>query len=96
MTSPKTDRKAGPGYPYPTSITIPSPRVAAQAPAGGEPRQPTQYPPAVGQQYPPNLGQTQQRQIPASQQSRQQEEAVAPSTKSGQRRSKDSHHSTHK
>ncbi|KAI6833052.1 hypothetical protein KC340_g6693 [Hortaea werneckii] len=85
----------GPGYPYPTSITLSSPSVAAP-PAGGEPHNPTQNPPAVGQQYPPTLGQTQQRRTPADQQSRQQEEAVAPSTRSGKRRSKESHRSTHK
>ncbi|RMY65482.1 hypothetical protein D0862_15268 [Hortaea werneckii] len=85
----------GPEYPYPTSINLSSPRVAAP-PAGGEPSQPTQNPPAIGQQYPPNPGQTQQRQTPASQQDRQQEEAGAPSPKDGRRRRKDPHRSTHK
>ncbi|KAI7551916.1 hypothetical protein KC331_g2235 [Hortaea werneckii] len=87
---------AGPGYPYPTSINLSSPRVAAP-PAGGEPHQPTQNPPAtVGQQYPPNLGQTQQRRTAVDQQSRRPEEAVPPSTQSGRRRSKESRRSTHK
>ncbi|RMY53863.1 hypothetical protein D0865_05039 [Hortaea werneckii] len=86
----------GPGYPYPTSINLSSPRVAAP-PAGGEPHQPTQNPPAtVGQQYPPNLGQTQQRRTAVDQQSRRPEEAVPPSTQSGRRRSKESRRSTHK
>ncbi|RMX77273.1 hypothetical protein D0869_10021 [Hortaea werneckii] len=85
----------GPGYPYPTCITISSPRVAAP-PAGGEPHNPTQNPPAVGQQYPPNLGQTQQRWTPADDSVGQQGEAVAPSTRSGKRRSKESHRSSHK
>ncbi|GAB1735500.1 hypothetical protein NU219Hw_g3127t1 [Hortaea werneckii] len=85
----------GPEYPYPTSINLSSLRVAAP-PAGGEPGQPTQNSSAVGQHYPPNLGQTQQRQTPTSQQGRQHEEAVASSPKSGRRRSKDPHRSTHK
>ncbi|KAI7185315.1 hypothetical protein KC316_g7455 [Hortaea werneckii] len=67
-----------PGYPYPTSITLPGGRVTAP-PAGGGPRQPTQNPPVVGQQYHPELGQNQQRQPSTNPQSRQQEEAVAPS-----------------
>ncbi|RMY43837.1 hypothetical protein D0863_16293 [Hortaea werneckii] len=85
----------GPGYPYPTSINISGPRGAAP-PAGGEPRQPAPTRQVAGQQYSPDLGHTQQRQTPANEQNHQQEEALAPSTKSGKKRSKESHRSTHK
>ncbi|KAI7159125.1 hypothetical protein KC349_g4368 [Hortaea werneckii] len=67
-----------PGYPYPTSITLPGERVIAP-PTGGQPHQPTQNPPLVGQQYPPEPGQNQQRQPSTNPQSLQQEEAVTPS-----------------
>ncbi|KAI7562057.1 hypothetical protein KC319_g7022 [Hortaea werneckii] len=84
--------RAGPRYPYPTSINISGPRGAAP-PAGGDPRQPAQTRQVAGQQSPPDLGQAQQCQTPAHQQNSQQEEAVPPSTKNGKARSKESHRS---
>ncbi|KAI6911056.1 hypothetical protein KC318_g8835 [Hortaea werneckii] len=77
-----------PGYPYPTSITLPGGRVIAP-PGGGQPHEPTQNPPVVGQQYHPNLGQNQQSRPSINPQSRQQEEAVGPSPQSSKKRSKE-------